>query len=368
MKIVGTEDYIGKVFYEPIGVCAQIIPFNYPLLMASWKIAPALAAGCTIVLKPSEYTPVNALEIAQITQDIGLPKGVFNVLNGYGFETGAMLVDHPDVKKVAFTGSVITGKTVAKNSSGELKSVTLELGGKSPIIVFDDSDVENAVDWTIYGIFGNKGEVCTATSRLLIQDSIQDKFIKLLVEQAKKIVVGNGLKKESNMGPIISETQYKKILNFIEYAKNEGGELLFGGNKPKDSDLTPSKGYFIEPTIFKVTKEMKIWKEEIFGPVLSVLSFKTEEEALELANNTVYGLAGSIFTNDNERFERLSRKLEVGTVWHNCSQPVFYQTPFGGKKSSGIGRELSKVGLYNYLDPKTVLINSGNLSSDFLPK
>lgn len=336
--------------------------------MASWKIAPALAAGCTIVLKPSEYTPVNALELAQIAQDIGLPKGVLNVVNGYGYETGALLVEHPDVNKVAFTGSVVTGKTVAKNSSGDLKSVTLELGGKSPIIVFEDSDIEKAVDWTVYGIFGNKGEVCTATSRLLIQESIQEKFIQLLVQETKKIVVGNGLKSESNMGPIISETQYKKVLNFIESAKDEGAELLVGGKKPQDSDLTPSKGYFIEPTIFKVTKDMKIWKEEIFGPVLSVLTFKSESEALELANNTVYGLAGSVFTKDHDRFERLARKLEIGTVWHNCSQPVFYQTPFGGKKSSGIGRELSKYGLENYLDPKTVLINSGNVSSDFLPK
>jgi betaine-aldehyde dehydrogenase len=365
---IEASDFNAKVFYEPIGVCAQIIPFNYPLLMASWKVAPALAAGCTLVLKPSEYTPLSALELAQIVHDIKLPKGVFNVTNGFGSQTGADLVAHPLVKKVAFTGSVASGKIVAKNSVGDLKSITLELGGKSPLVVLKDADLDLAVDWALSGIFGNKGEVCTATSRVLVDKSIEKEFMSKLSEHVKKIVVGDGMDEKSVMGPIVSKPQYEKVLGFIESAKKEGLTCVSGGKKPNKSDTTPEDGYFVEPTIFMAKSDSKVWKEEIFGPVLCVLPFSDEKEALHLANDTPFGLAAAVFTRDEKKFEHFCKRLIAGTVWHNTSQPVYYPVPFGGKKQSGIGRELGEDGLNNYLDPKTVIMNVSNGLSGYVPQ
>eukprot|EP01080_Neovahlkampfia_damariscottae_P000554 gene554-8066_t len=353
----GSEEYSTKLYHEPVGVCACITPFNFPLVMSAWKIAPALAAGCTVVLKPSEYTPLSALELANICDKIQLPKGVINVVNGDGISTGSPLVSHPDVDKVSFTGSVTTGQKIASQSGNDLKNFNLELGGKSPIIVFEDCDLNKTVDWVAFGIFGGKGEVCSATSRLLIEESFYDSFIEKLIKKLGTIKIGNGLNRDVVLGAIVSKTQFERVLNFIEIAKKEGDELLFGGKRPKESELTPLDGNFIEPTVFLSKKDSTIWKEEVFGPILSVMKFKTENEAIELANDTKYGLAASVMSSDAKRLNRIGKKLKSGVVWYNCSQPFFYEAPWGGMKKSGIGRELGKWGLNNYLQTRCVVSN-----------
>ncbi|XP_044484811.1 betaine aldehyde dehydrogenase 2, mitochondrial-like [Mangifera indica] len=339
------------VLQEPIGVVGLITPWNYPLSLAVWKVAPALAAGCTAILKPSELASVTCLELADICKEVGLPAGVLNILTGLGHEAGAPLASHPHVDKVAFTGSSMTGSKIMTTAAQMVKPVTLELGGKSPIIVFEDVDLEKAVEWTLFGCFWTNGQICSATSRLLVHESIAAEFLDKLVKWAKNIKVSDPLEEGCKLGPVVSGGQYGKILKFISNTKNEGATIFYGGARPQHL----KKGYFILPTIITdVTTSMEIWREEVFGPVLCVKTFSTEDEAIELANDTDYGLGAAVISNDLERCDRVSKSFQAGIVWINCSQPCFYQAPWGGKKRSGFGRELGEWGLDNYISVKQV--------------
>jgi betaine-aldehyde dehydrogenase len=336
---------------EPIGVAGAIIPWNFPMLMASWKVAPALAAGCTMVLKPSELTPLTALELARIADEAGLPAGVLNVLPGLGPDAGAPLSGHPGVDKLAFTGSVPTGSRIMQSAARDIKNISLELGGKSPFIVFDDSDIEAAVEWIMFGIFWNQGEVCSATSRVLVQRDLYEPLLKRLAEETEKVKIGNGMEDGVLLGPMVSRGQYDKILEAIGRGREEGAKLLAGGGRPAGHD----KGFYLQPTIFAdVPEDSWIWQEEIFGPVVCVRPFDDEADALRSANNSRFGLAAAVMSRDLERCERVARKLRAGIVWINCSQPTFTEAPWGGYKQSGIGRELGEWGLNNYLETKQI--------------
>ncbi|APZ42097.1 aldehyde dehydrogenase family protein [Acidihalobacter ferrooxydans] len=348
---VGTADFRSTVRYEPVGVVGQIIPWNYPMLMAAWKLAPALAAGATCVLKPSELTPLTALEYGAIAEEIGLPPGVLNVLTGTGADAGAPLSRHSDVDKLAFTGSVPTGMRVMTAAAQDIKNVSLELGGKSPFIVFEDADVEQAVEWIMFGIFWNQGEVCSATSRLLVHEDIAPALLARLKEEAERLPIGNGFDPGVLLGPLVSEGQYRKVRGFIEDGLIAGATVLTGGDRPVGLE----RGYFLQPTVFTdVREDMRIWREEIFGPVLCVKTFGNESEALRLAHATDYGLAAAVMSAGLERCERVAAALRAGIVWINCSQPTFTQAPWGGMKQSGIGRELGRWGLHNYLEVKQI--------------
>ena len=336
---------------EPVGVAGQIIPWNYPLLMAAWKVAPALAAGATVVLKPSELTPLTALELGAIAEEVGLPPGVLNVVSGTGMEAGEPLTLHPEVDKLAFTGSVPTGRRVMIAAAQEVKNVSLELGGKSPFIVFADADIEAAVEWLMFGIFWNQGQVCSATSRLLVEAPLAPRLLARLAEAAKKIRIGDGLAPGTLLGPLVSRGQYEKVRGFIDRARGERIPLLVGGGRPAGLD----SGYFLEPTVFvDVPVESELWREEVFGPVLAVRTFRDEAEAVRLANDSPFGLAAAVMSADLERCRRVARRFRAGIVWINCSQPTFSQAPWGGMKQSGIGRELGRWGLANYLEVKQV--------------
>ena len=336
---------------EPVGVAGQIIPWNYPLLMAAWKVAPALAAGATMVLKPSELTPLTALELAAIGEEAGLPPGVLNVVSGTGKEAGEPLTLHREVDKLAFTGSVPTGRRVMAAAAQEIKNVSLELGGKSPFIVFADADVEAAVEWVMFGIFWNQGQVCSATSRLLVEQALAPRLLARLVEEAKKIPIGDGMTPGTLLGPLVSRGQHEKVLGFIDRACAAKITLVTGGGRPPGLE----RGYFLEPTIFAdVPVESELWREEVFGPVLAVRTFRDEEEAVRLANDTPFGLAAAVMSADPERCRRVARRFRAGIVWINCSQPTFSQAPWGGMKQSGIGRELGRWGLANYLEVKQI--------------
>eukprot|EP01127_Copromyxa_protea_P004494 TRINITY_DN14351_c0_g1_i1.p1 TRINITY_DN14351_c0_g1~~TRINITY_DN14351_c0_g1_i1.p1 ORF type:complete len:669 (+),score=121.02 TRINITY_DN14351_c0_g1_i1:33-2009(+) len=357
---VGNPSFEAHVTHEPMGVAALIVPWNYPLLMAAWKVAPCLAAGCTCVLKPSELTPLSAFELADVMHSVGVPKGVFNLIVGNGPDSGSPLSSHPDVSKVAFTGSVPTGSSIAAAGASTIKKVSLELGGKSPAIVCADADIEQAIDWITVGIFFNSGQVCSATSRLLVHSSVATKLVDGLVSRARNIRVGPGSQPNVKMGPLVSLGQFNKVLGYIESGVNQGATLVCGGGKhtpyvPNDTPSKYSEGYFVGPTIFTNVKPfMKIWKEEIFGPVLSVMTYENEDDAIALANDSSFGLAGAIFSTNPEKCNYLSRRLQCGIVWINCSQPTFVQLPWGGQKKSGTGRELGPWGLMNYLEPKQV--------------
>lgn len=344
------------VVREPIGVCGQIIPWNYPLLMALWKIAPALAAGNTIVFKPSEVTPLSAIKLFEVIESVGIPKGVANLVMGAGAVVGHEIAANMDIDKVAFTGGTKTGRSIMQAATGNIKNISLELGGKSPNIVFADADFETAVDYTLFGIFCNQGQVCSAGSRLILEDKIYAHFIEKLVERAKKIKVGSGVDPETEMGPLVSKIQMDKVLNYIEIGKKEGAKLVCGGNKINTEELRD--GFFVEPTIFiDTTPDMTIVKEEIFGPVLVVQKFTGEEEAIKLANDTVYGLAGAVFTQDGAKAMRVIKKLRAGITWVNSYHPTFNEAPWGGYKQSGIGRELGTFGLEEYTEVKQININ-----------
>ena len=336
---------------EPVGVCAAIIPWNFPLLMAAWKVAPALAAGCTVVLKPSEVTPLTALQLAAIAHQAELPAGVLNVITGLGADAGSPLTEHPAIDKLAFTGSVPTGRKIMQAAAAEIKNVSLELGGKSAFIVFDDSDIEKAVEWILFGIFWNKGEVCSATSRVLVQHNLYQPLLKRLVEEAEKITIGNGMDEGVLLGPLVNAAQYEKVQRAIAQGIEQGATLLSGGKRPAGRDT----GYFLQPTIFTdMAEESDLWREEIFGPVVCVRSFEDEAEAIAAANRSRFGLAAAVMSADLSRAERVARKLRAGIVWINCSQPTFIEAPWGGYKQSGIGRELGEWGLNNYLETKQI--------------
>jgi betaine-aldehyde dehydrogenase len=344
------------VVREPIGVCGQIIPWNYPLLMAAWKLAPALAAGNTCVLKPSELTPLTALRLATWIEELEFPSGVVNIVAGAGPVVGHAIAASDLVGKVAFTGGTKTGRSIMQAATGNLKKISLELGGKSPNIVFADSDFNTAVDYALFGIFANAGQVCSAGSRLLIEDSIADKFVGAVVERAKKIRVGDGFDPATEMGPIISRAHEEKIEAYIRTGKEEGAKLECGGGRLPGE--LGEKGNFIMPTIFTKTKpNMKIVQEEIFGPVLVVQTFKDEKEAIKLANDTVYGLAGAVFTNDIAKAHRVIRKLRAGITWINTYHPTYNEAPWGGYKQSGIGRELGTFGYEAYTEVKQINVN-----------
>ncbi len=341
------------VLREPIGVCAQIIPWNFPLLMAAWKLAPALAAGNTCVLKPSELTPLTALELARVFAAVAMPAGVVNIITGTGADAGEAMALHPHVDKIAFTGGTATGRKVMVNAAQSLKKVSLELGGKNPNVVFADCDFDAAVDGALFAAFANQGEVCSAGSRLLVEQSIHKKFVEEMVLRAKKIKIGHGLSPGVNMGPLISAHHRQKVEAYLEIGAGEGAKAVCGGQVVKDKDL--QSGFFVAPTIFDhVTPKMRVAREEIFGPVLSVLTFTSEEEAIALANDTDYGLAAAVWTKNIHRALRSVKAIRAGITWVNTYHLTYNELPWGGYKQSGTGRELGLYGIEEYLETKQV--------------
>jgi betaine-aldehyde dehydrogenase len=338
---------------EPVGVAGQIIPWNYPLLMAAWKLAPALAAGCTCVLKPAEQTPLSVLEMANWFEEVGLPPGVVNIITGFGETAGAPIVNHPEINKIAFTGSASVGKLILKAAAENIKRVTLELGGKSPNIFFADADFENAIDGALFGVFINQGEVCSAGSRILVEKKIYSKFVDAMVEKAKRIKLGPPLERETKMGPLVSKEQFDRVLQYQEIGKKEA-KVGAGGGRSKSF----SKGYYVEPTIFyDVDNSARIAREEIFGPVAAVIPFESESDALRIANDSPYGLAAAVWSRDIFKSMRMVKSLRAGIVWVNHMQPTYVEAPWGGYKQSGFGRELGPWGLEEYLETKQVHIN-----------
>lgn len=343
--------------YEPLGVVAVITPWNSPLLLASWKIAPALAAGNTIVVKPSEFTSASMLELAKLVEKAGFPKGVFNVVTGFGQDVGSALVEHPKVARIAFTGGEMGGVKVYEAAARGLKSVSLELGGKSPNIVFADANIDNAVRGAVSGIFAATGQTCMAGSRLLVHESIHDEFVDKLLVLAKTAKMGNPMQSDTTIGPVTTRPQFQKVLSYIDIAKAEGAKCVLGGTsaiRPECGD-----GWFVEPTIFtEVNNKMRIAQEEVFGPVLSIIKFKTDEEAIQIANDVMYGLAAGVWTQDIGRALIMAKKIRAGTIWINAYRVVSYMTPFGGFKRSGIGRENGQEMIKEYLQVKSVWINT----------
>jgi acyl-CoA reductase-like NAD-dependent aldehyde dehydrogenase len=336
---------------EPVGVVGAIVPWNFPLLLASWKLGPALACGNTVVLKPAEQTPLSTLRFGQIAMEAGLPAGVLNIITG-GPETGAALVRHPAVDKIAFTGSTSVGKAIMKSAGDTLKRVTLELGGKSPNIVFADSDIDSAVKGAINGIFYGKGEVCNAGSRLFVERAVHDQFLEKLIERTKKLRPGDPFDPKTRLGAIVSEEQMQTVMDYIDTGRKDGAQLIAGGNRVSVGD---GNGYFIEPTIFGgVNNDMRIAQEEIFGPVLATLTFDDVDEVAALANQNIYGLAAAIWTRDIRRAHALSKRLRAGTVWINTYGLMDAALPFGGYKQSGFGRELGIHAVEHYTELKTV--------------
>jgi betaine-aldehyde dehydrogenase len=341
--------------HEPVGVCAQITPWNYPLLMAAWKLAPALAAGNSVVFKPASLTPLSTVELFDIFDTAGLPPGTANLVTGSGSSVGAEFAESRDVDMVVFTGSTAVGRSIAAAAAGNLKKVGLELGGKSPNVIFADADFEGAVEWAMIGIFFNQGEVCSAGSRIIIEESLHDRFVERLAQRANAMTIGNPVN-NPDMGPLVSGEQMETVLGYIEKGKKEGAKLVCGGGRYTEGEC--AKGFFVRPTIFdNCTSTMTVVREEIFGPVVTVQTFRTEEEAIAIANDTDYGLAGAVFTTDGARALRVMKEIRAGITWINCYNPTFNEAPWGGYKMSGFGRELGVRGLEEYQEIKQVNIN-----------
>ncbi|KAI7775075.1 hypothetical protein LA080_007411 [Diaporthe eres] len=353
-----TSEKFAYTVRQPIGVVGQIIPWNYPLSMACWKLGPALACGNTVVLKAAEQTPLSVLVLGQLIKEAGFPPGVVNLINGYGREAGVALVEHPQVDKIAFTGSTSTARQIMSLAAKTLKNITLETGGKSPLLVFDDADLDQAVKWSHFGIMSNKGEICTATSRILVHKPVYASFVEAFQQRVSSTsVLGNPFDETTYQGPQVTKQQQERVKAFIDSAVSEGATLMAGGQK----DLPGDKGYFVRPTVLtNVTDSMTVFREEVFGPVVVVSSFETEEEAVARANSTAYGLGAAVFTKDLEKAHRVAGDIEAGMVWVNSSQDCDPRIPFGGVKQSGIGRELGEAGLEAYTQIKAVHINMGN--------
>lgn len=343
------------VLREPVGVCGQIIPWNFPFLMAVWKIAPAIAMGNTVVLKPSSETPLSALKLAQIIDEVGVPPGVVNVIPCPGSVAEDLATD-PRVDKIAFTGSTEIGKTLMAKAAATVKKVTLELGGKSPVIVLDDVEIEEALDGILFGVFYHQGQICIAGTRLLLPETLHDRFVEKLVARARQIRVGDPLDQRSGMGPLISESQVKKVEEYVQSGLQEGARLVLGGRRPPGEEY--ARGNYFEPTIFtEVKNSMKIAQEEIFGPVLSVIRYRDEKEAVRIANDVVFGLAGAVWSANIPRAIEIARKIRAGTVWINDHHLLNYNAPFGGFKQSGIGREMGLYGLNEYTELKHIHVD-----------
>ncbi len=368
-KIEGTVIPLDKPGYftytrrEPLGVVAIITPWNSPLMLLMWKLAPALAAGCTVVIKPSEFTSASTIQLAKVMEEAGLPPGVVNVVTGFGAEVGSPLIDHPLVRKVGFTGSDSTGRHIGAQAARQLKRSTLELGGKSPNIVFDDADLNAAVNGVVSGIFAATGQTCIAGSRLLVQSSVHDEVVERIVAMSRTARMGNPMDSGTQVGPITTRPQYQKVLDYIDVAREEGANIAIGGrpaDRPECGD-----GWFVEPTIFTgVDNSMRIAQEEVFGPVLAVIPFEDEQEAIRIANDSRFGLGAGVWTSDISRAFRMSENIQAGTVWVNVYRAVSFMAPFGGVKDSGIGRENGISAVDEYLETKTVWINTGAPTAD----
>lgn len=345
---------ISRVIEGPMGVCVLIVPWNFPLLLGIWKLAPALAAGNAVVFKPSEWTPLSFLTFAKLVKEAGLPDGIFNLVTGDGSSVGQELIKHGAVRKVSFTGSSKTGQLINRECAGTFKRVSLELGGKSPLLVFDDADIEAACDIALFSSYFNQGQVCVAASRILVQDSLYDSFLARLTERAKQIKIGDPRDEETEMGPVISQEHLAKIEHYIRAGKEEGARLVTGGER-----IIPQTGYYITPAVFTdVNQSMKIVQEEIFGPVITVQEFSNEDEAISLANGTRFGLAAGILTENEEKALRTAESLHAGIIWINSYHTPYLEAPWGGVKQSGIGRELGPYGLASFTEPKHINITS----------
>lgn len=343
---------------EPVGVVVAITAWNSPLLLLAYKLAPALAAGCTVVVKPSEFTSASTLEFVKLVEEAGFPAGVVNVVTGFGKDVGPALTAHPKVAKISFTGSDATGRAIYEAAAKSFKRVTLELGGKSPNVVFADAKIEDAVNGAVSGIFAAAGQTCIAGSRLLLQESIHDQFVDKLTTLARSAKLGNPMSFETQIGPIATRPQYEKVLGYIDIAKKEGAQLVMGGGKPSGGEV--GDGWFVQPTVFSgVKNSMRIAQEEVFGPVLSIIKFKDEDEATAIANDVRFGLGAGVWTSDIGRAFRMSERIQAGTVWVNTYRAVSYMSPFGGYKDSGFGKENGIAAIQSYLQLKSVWINTG---------
>ena len=352
------KGYFNFTRHEPLGVVAVITPWNSPLLLATWKLAPALAAGCTVVIKPSEFTSASTLEFVKLFEEAGFPPGVVNVVTGFGKDVGTPLVGHPLVNKVAFTGSDVTGRAINELAARSFKHVSLELGGKSPNIVFEDANLDDAVNGAVAGIFAATGQTCIAGSRLLLQEAIHDAFVDKLLALARTARMGDPMSLDTQVGPVTTQPQYRKVLGYIDIARQEGARLLLGGGPATRPEC--GKGWFVEPTIFgDVDNRMRIAQEEVFGPVLSVIRFKDEDDAVAIANDVRFGLGSGVWTSDIGRAIRMSERIQAGTVWVNTYRAVSYLSPFGGYKDSGLGRENGFDAIRGYQQVKSVWINAG---------
>jgi betaine-aldehyde dehydrogenase len=353
----GSRDALSRIVYEPIGVCALIGPWNYPLLQVAWKIAPALAAGDTFVVKPASVTPLSAIHLMHILQDVGLPRGVANLVLGPGDRVGQALAESPDVDFVSLTGGIDAGRKIMRAAAGNMKKVAFELGGKSPNIVFDDADFETVVDYALTAAFVHSGQVCSAGTRALVQDSIYDDFVAEVARRTDRIRLGDGFDETTEAGPMISEEHRAKVERYIGIGRAEGARLVAGGGRPTEAHL--QKGFFVRPTVFAdCNRSMRIVREEIFGPVLTIERFHTEDEAVEAGNDTTYGLAGAVWTADASRAQRVAGRLRHGTIWINDYHPYLPQAEWGGFKQSGIGRELGPTGLDEYREAKHIYQNT----------
>ena len=347
--------FINYVNREPVGVVGQIVPWNFPLMFTSWKMAPALAAGNAIVIKPSELTPLSTLRIAELMREVGFPAGVVNVVPGYGHTAGARLAEHPDVKKIAFTGSTLTGRRIVQASASNLKKVQLELGGKGPNIVFADASIPASVAGSAWAIFHNQGQACIAGSRLILHEKIAGEFLERFVGLAKSIRLGNPLDEETEMGPLTSKHHQERVLHFAKVARDEGGEILLGGKAPEREDL--AKGCFVEPTVVRARMTDTVNQEEVFGPFVTVTTFADDDEALALANNAKYGLGSGLWTSNLSRAHRMAREIDAGMVWINSYKVVHPGSPFGGVGESGYGREMGFEAMREYTQPKSIWVN-----------